>query len=333
MLEVGINGFGRFGLHLLKYWLDRSVNSYFTIKYINDDTLTIQDVYDCLMNDNAISFSNYKIDVNGDFFLILDSNNISHKIKYTNKEKNEIPWVGLPKIILECSGKSTQKSECNLYFQGNTECVLISATSWDADATLVYGFNHQKYDKSQRVISYGSCTVNAYVPLANYFQNSYEVVSSDVNVVHTIQPYRLKDNQTLMRRFCTLEKSGPNLLGFINKKNFNVNYTIIPHTGVSMIDFRFELGCDFKKDDVIDDLIKACRGGVLEGLYDIDTEDVGPEIYNCTTYSSVFISEGIKAVGSSLYLPAYFDNENSVNRYYDLSQYIALQYIKDIAEI
>ena len=39
--KAGINGFGRFGLHLIKYWLDRHDESAFTISYINDDTLTI----------------------------------------------------------------------------------------------------------------------------------------------------------------------------------------------------------------------------------------------------------------------------------------------------
>ena len=40
--KAGINGFGRFGLHITKYWLDRSDESTFSIGYINDDTLTIE---------------------------------------------------------------------------------------------------------------------------------------------------------------------------------------------------------------------------------------------------------------------------------------------------
>ena len=330
MLTVGINGFGRFGLHLLKYWLDRSDHTNLLIEYINDDTITIKDVYYSLMHDEAVSFSEYKVEIKDSLLLILTPNNTLHKIEYTNSEKRKIPWLGRPEIIFECSGKSTQKVECDLYFQNNTERVLISATSWDSDATLVYGFNHQEYDKLQKVISYGSCTVNAYVPLANYLHNSYGVQDSDVNVVHNIQPYRLKDNQTLVRKFCTLEKSGPNLLPFVNNSNFNVNYTIVPYTGVSMIDFRFGLGADINKDEVIDNLTNAFKDGVLKGLYNIDTEDAGPEIYNCSTYSSVFIKEGIKVVGNNLYLPAYFDNENSVNRYYDMAEYIALQHVKSI---
>ena len=39
--KAGINGFGRFGLHIIKYWLDRNDESAFTISYINDDFLTI----------------------------------------------------------------------------------------------------------------------------------------------------------------------------------------------------------------------------------------------------------------------------------------------------
>ncbi len=31
---AGINGFGRFGLHLLKYWLDKADSSNFEIAYI-----------------------------------------------------------------------------------------------------------------------------------------------------------------------------------------------------------------------------------------------------------------------------------------------------------
>ena len=54
---AGINGFGRFGLHLLKYWLDRASSSNFNIGYINDDTITIDQVLDTLNNDNKAFFN------------------------------------------------------------------------------------------------------------------------------------------------------------------------------------------------------------------------------------------------------------------------------------
>ena len=48
MKSVGINGFGRFGLHLLKYWIERFYNSGFIIKYINDENLNIVRIFEIL---------------------------------------------------------------------------------------------------------------------------------------------------------------------------------------------------------------------------------------------------------------------------------------------
>ena len=58
-LVTGINGFGRFGLHLLKYWLEREKNSNFTIKYINDENLNIDQILSIISNDKYCKF--YKL--------------------------------------------------------------------------------------------------------------------------------------------------------------------------------------------------------------------------------------------------------------------------------
>ena len=144
-----------------------------------------------------------------------------------------------------------------------------------------------------------------------------------INIIHNIQEYRIKDNYTLIRKFCTLEKSGPNLLKFLDANNFLVNYTVIPYTGISMLDFRFRLTKTIEVTELVEDLENAFTHGELKHLYNFNEVDVGPEIHNCTTYSSVFIKEKVKLLKDNLYLYGYFDNENSVNRYFDLVQFIA----------
>jgi len=324
-LIIGINGFGRFGLHLLKYWLDRSSETSFNIKYINDDYLSIDQVYKIILNDSSVVFNKYKVRYVGDMLTFIEPNGLIHEIHFSNSSVDNIPWIGIPEMVFECSGKNTSKDDCEFYVQGNTKRVLISATSWDADSTLVYGFNHQEYKSSHRVISYGSCTVNAFVPLADFINKKYVIKDSDVSVIHNIQHFRLKENQTLIRKFCTLEKSGPILLDCINVNNFTVNYTVIPYSGVSMIDFRFQLENISDKLKIIDDLEYAFAKGDLKNLYGLDEADIGPEVYNCSTHSTVIIKENIRVIGNNLYLPGYFDNENSVNRYYDLAEYIVCQ--------
>ena len=321
--RTGINGFGRFGLHLIKYWLDRTNEASFTIDFINDEFLTIDDAYDIITEDTAVVFNKYKVKKIGSTIRFLGADGALHEIEYTNLPKDKIPWIGQPDYFLECSGKNTIKEDCLGFLTGNTKMVAISATSWDCDKVLVYGFNEEEYQpKEDKVISYGSCTVNAFVPIGEYMQKKYGILDSDVNVIHNIQEYCLADNSTLNRKFCTLEKSGPELLPFLGEKNFVVNYTVVPYTGVSMIDFRFHLDQCPTRADLIDDLEKSINEGDLKGLYGMDEVDIGPEIYNCTTYSSVFIKENIKVINNSVYLPAYFDNENSVNRYFDLMNYI-----------
>ena len=323
--STGINGFGRFGLHLIKYWHDRSSEATFTIDFINDDFLNINDAYDIIIQDTAVVFNKYKVKKIGNTLRFLEANGRVHEVEYTNLPKDKISWLGKPNYFLECSGKNTLKEDCLGFLTGSTEMVAISATSWDCDKVLVFGFNEETYQpKEDKVISYGSCTVNAYVPISEYMNKKYGILDSDVNVIHNIQEYCLADNNTLNRKFCTLEKSGPDLLPFLGENNFVVNYTVVPYTGVSMIDFRFHLDRCPTRADLIDELERSINDGILKGIYGMDEVDIGSEIHNCTTFSSVFIKENIKVINNSVYLPAYFDNENSVNRYYDLINYISV---------
>lgn len=322
-ISTGINGFGRVGLHLLKYWLDRGSHANFEIDFINDDFLSINAALQIITSDKAVIFNKYKVSISGDNLILLEPNGNKYCIRYTNTTKPGIPWIGKPEIILECSGKSTISKDCEFYLVENTKLVIISATSWDCEKILVYGFNHEEYNKNLKVISYGSCTVNAYVPLANYIHKKYGVIDSDANVTHNIQEYRLKDFNTLNRKFCTLEKVGPRVLGFMDANSFIVNYTVVPYSGVSTIDFRFRLKNKVERAKFIEELHHAVSDGDLKGLYDMDETDLGPEVYNCTTYSAVFVKDSIKVLNDNVYIFSYFDNENSVNRYFDLVNYIS----------
>ena len=327
-IVTGMNGFGRFGLHLLKYWLDRYDDSDFVITYINDDYLNIDQAFEIIHADRAVLFDQYQVSLSGNHLLFLTPNGKKITIEYTSGSTMQMSWLGVPEIILECSGKYAQRRDCcESYITGNTKLVVISATSVNADKTIVYGFNEKEFSKELSIISYGSCTVNAYVPFANFIHNTFGIIDSDVNVVHNIQSYKLPEFNTLKRQSCTLEKAGSRLLSFLNEQNFAVNYTIIPYDGVSTIDFRFKLQNVTNQDDIISKLEYACSTGVLKGLYSLEEKDTGPEVHNCTTFSSVFIKEGIKLVGDNLYIFAYFDNENSVNRYFDVIQSVSQFYI------
>ncbi|PIN76963.1 hypothetical protein COV17_00220 [Candidatus Woesearchaeota archaeon CG10_big_fil_rev_8_21_14_0_10_36_11] len=332
-LVAGVNGFGRFGLHLLKHWLDRRDRAHFDIRYINDPVLTIDDAARMIKNDPAVNFFQYKFKVEGDRLLVSSPHGTRNRtIVFTNagrKSIDEIPWVGDPDIVFECSGGHAEYSNeaRTTFLRDRTKNLVISATAPGADKTLVFGFNHEDFDQdTDLVTSYGSCTVNAFVPLAQWMHDMFSVVDADVHVAHNMPEYKLKDpkNQILYRKECTLEVVGPKLLSFLPSDRFLVDYIVCPFTNISGITFRFGLVDPVVRDTFIDTFRKAVSGGALQGLYGLEEVDVGDSNrYKCTPFSTVFTEDTIEVRGSNVYLKGYFDNENSVNRYFDLVDYMA----------
>lgn len=329
-VSAGLNGFGRFGLHLLKYWLDRSKESAFSIDYMSDPLLTIADVRRSIASDHAVSFAGYKIKTVENTILISTPLQVNHEIKYCHDNRLAfISWIGQPSVVFECSGRHAEfpAEAKKAYLTRNTRHVIISATSYDADATLVFGYNHQTFDyERHRLISYGSCTVNAFVPLAEWMHDQFGLVDSDVHVAHNTQAYKLDtlEGKRLFRKECTLEKSGPLLLNCLSADNFLVDYIVGPFTNVSAITFRFRVSKPVTRETFIERLRHAIRGEKLLKLYGLEDVDQGDSNrYNGTAYSAIFTEDRIHVRGDHVYMQGYFDNENSVNRFYDLAHHIA----------
>jgi len=323
----GMNGFGRFGLHFLNYYLEFFDDCNFELNYINDDILDIHKALEIIQNDAFVKiYEKFDIKIQDDSLVF----NNTHKIKFSNNSGAKISWLGDPDIFLECSGQYTDANLAREFITGNTIKVLISATSMNADKTLVYGFNHNEFSSKDEVISYGSCTVNAFVALTSCLDDLFSVNSSDVNVIHNVPEYQLTNGSIetpglprvpIKRKSCTLSKVAPKLLDCISDNNFNVNYTLIPYTGVSIIDYRYNLRMNLD-DKFWDQIEYECNNGRLKGLYKIQEIDNGPEEHQNTNFSAVIIKQNSSIKGNDVFLNAYFDNENSVNRYFDLLKYI-----------
>lgn len=320
-VSTGINGMGRFGLHLLQYWIEHYDNAHFSIDYINDDYLTLDKIEGIIQNDKYLRLKSYLSFTENAIVVQLPGGNVK-SIPYTNTDHEAIAWLGKPSLFLECSGKHTKKTDWHTVLTGATKHVIISATSWTADQILVYGFNHaNKKNGKAEVVSYGSCTVNAYVPLAQLIHENYGVIDSDVNVIHNVPVHQIDAFDTLERKGCTLEVVAPHLLEFLTADNFVVNYTLVPYSGVSMLDYRFRIKSDVSEEAIKSALKNAVTEGKLKGLYALAPSDQGPDEHKFTSYSAVLIEPSIKRVGDNIYINAYFDNENSVNRYFDLANY------------
>jgi glyceraldehyde 3-phosphate dehydrogenase len=316
-----MNGFGRFGLHFLAYYLDRATVANFQLLQINDENLKIEDMIEIINSDYYVKITDkWLIDVQGSS-LVFRSNQIAHEIAFSNLSLGKFA-ENFDGILLECSGKYTNTETFPELPYVNR--IFISATSLSADKTILVGFNENSFEHFDRFISYGSCTVNAYVPLAHSLNQEFGILNSDVNVIHNIPEYLLLRSPDIFeRRSCTLSIMGPKLLDFLNGDNFNVNYTIIPFSGVSRIDLRFQLRESFEINDVVK-VIEEISNKSGVNLYRFLTNDNGPQESLLTSYSIDLILSQSRKVGQTVYLSGYFDTENSVNRYYDLVSTIGM---------
>ncbi len=323
MVSCGLNGVGRFGLHFLRYWLEHGESCGITIDYLNDPKLDLSELGNILESDAYLNFSKYDL-VLHDTFISLTRGGFEHRIQFSNEPTELIPWIGLPDLFLECSGAIAQDYEQLLALAtNNTKRVIVSQTSWVADQTIIFGFNHETLHENSRVISYGSCTVNAFVPLASWVNDRFGVSGAEVNIIHNVPRYQLERYRTPKRRFCTLEKSGPRLLDFIAYDNFRVNYTLIPYTGPSSINVRFQIReKGIEANFFFDELNQALEVGPLKSLYGCCAADSGPDGVKFSRYSAEFIRDESVSNNTGLHLYGYFDNENSCNRFFDLVNFI-----------
>lgn len=319
---AGVHGFGRFGQHLLRYWTEHAQSSPFEISYIHDAELSIDQALDIVMRDRYLgSFYRKHVRRTNHGLEILLQNNRKHQIQYTSGEV--VSWVGQPDIFFECSGRHTDARQCKAFLKNQTKLVIISAASLHADALLVYGYNHDNFKITQQIISYGSCTVNAFVPLAHFIHQHWGVIDADVHVVHNTPEYLLEGQESLLRKSCTLEQVAPALLEWCRPDNFAVVYTLIPYTGVSIMDIRFRLRRVPARIELLRQLKLAMKSDELKSLYTVTPTDTGPDTHKFTRYSAVLIQPNLKIVGDNLYIHTYFDNENSVNRFFDLATHSA----------
>src|SRR5690606_28971176 len=89
------------------------------------------------------------------------------RVRYTKiKDPTQLPWKELDvDIVLECTGKFTDRDGAALHLAAGAKKVMISAPGKNADLTICYGINHEKYDpKQHQVVSNASCTTNCLAP-------------------------------------------------------------------------------------------------------------------------------------------------------------------------
>ena len=178
-VRVAINGFGRIGRNVLR--------AIYEAKRTDIEVVAINDLGPVETNAHLLRFDS----VHGRFpgTVTVDGDTISlgkGKIKVTSvRDPNTLPWKDLGiDIALECTGIFTAREKAALHLEAGAKRVLVSAPAENADATIVFGVNHDKLTKEHLVVSNGSCTTNCLAPVAKVLNDTVGIETGFMTTIH-----------------------------------------------------------------------------------------------------------------------------------------------------
>lgn len=178
-VRVGINGFGRIGRNF--YRAVQSQGADIEIVAVNDlgslETMAHLLKYDSVMGQlpNSITATKSGISIDGTEIKVL-----------SERDPKNLPWGDLGvDVVIESTGIFTKRDTAAAHLEGGAPLVIVSAPCDNADATFVYGVNHQDFNfSSHKVVSNASCTTNCFVPMVKVLDDNFGVEQGLMQTVH-----------------------------------------------------------------------------------------------------------------------------------------------------
>jgi len=178
-VRVAINGFGRIGRNVLRAIAESGRGDI--------EVVGINDLGPVETNAHLLRFDSVHGRFPGTVTVEGDSISLGNgKIKVTaHRDPTALPWKDLGvDIALECTGLFTAKDKASAHLTAGAKRVLISAPGENADATIVYGVNHDKLTKDHLVVSNGSCTTNCLAPVAKVLNDTVGIETGFMTTIH-----------------------------------------------------------------------------------------------------------------------------------------------------
>ncbi len=178
-VRVGINGFGRIGRNFFRAAKKAGADIDFVA--VNDlgDLATMAHLlkYDTVLGTLPanVKVAGDGISVDGDVLKVLQV-----------RDPKTLPWGDLGvDVVVESTGIFTDRDKAAMHLDAGAPYVIVSAPSAGADATFVYGVNHNDFDpKVHKVVSNASCTTNCFVPLVKVLDDAFGIDQGLMTTVH-----------------------------------------------------------------------------------------------------------------------------------------------------
>ena len=313
-LRIAINGFGRIGRNVLRALYTQGYRQDLQVVAIND--LGDSEInahllkYDTVHGqfDGTVEFDKEGLTVNGDRISVTAIRNPA-----------ELPWKDQNiDVVFECTGLFTDRNKAAAHITAGARKVIISAPAKGADATVVYGVNHDVLRQSHEVISNASCTTNCLAPVAQVLHRELGIESGLMTTIHAYtndqnlidvyhtDPYRARSATQSMipSKTGAAEAVGlvlPELAGKLTGMAVRV-----PVINVSLVDLTIHLKREATADEVNAIMKEASQHSKILGY---NTLPLVSHDFNHNPLSSIFDANHTKVSGKLLKVLAWYDNE------------------------
>jgi glyceraldehyde 3-phosphate dehydrogenase len=315
-VRVAINGFGRIGRNVLRAIAESGRHDI--------EVVGINDLGPVETNAHLLRFDSVHGRFPGTVTVEGDSISLGNgRIKVSaERDPTKLPWRDLGvDIALECTGIFTSKDQASAHLTAGAKRVLVSAPADGADATIVFGVNHDKLTSAHKVVSNGSCTTNCLAPVAKVLNDTVGIETGFMTTIHAYtgdQPTLDTLHKDLYRgRAAALSmiptSTGaakaiglvlPELQGKLDGVAIRV-----PVPNVSVIDLKIVAS---RKTDVkeINEAMKRASEQQLKGILAYTTAPNVSVDFNHTPYSSTFHMDQTKVLNGTLVrVMSWYDNE------------------------
>ena len=315
-VRVAINGFGRIGRNILRAIAESGRTDI--------EVVGINDLGPVETNAHLLRFDS----VHGRFpgTVTVDGDTISvgnGKIKVcAERDPSKLPWKDLGvDITMECTGIFTARDKAAAHLAAGAKRVLVSAPAENADATIVYGVNHDKLTREHLVVSNGSCTTNCLAPVAKVLNDSFKIVSGTMTTIHSytndqvILDFPHKDLRRARAAALSMIPTStgaakalklviPDLAGKLDGFSMRV-----PTPNVSVVDL---VVFTEKKTSVeeVNKALETAANGPMKGILGYETAELVSVDYRGDARSSIVDAPLTRVVaGNCVKVIAWYDNE------------------------
>jgi glyceraldehyde 3-phosphate dehydrogenase len=332
-VRVGINGFGRIGRVFYRAGFEN-------VEFVGiNDLGSPQQAAHLLKYDSTHGIFGADVKIEGEgqgAKLVVNGKKIPLSAQ---KDPSQIPWKEWgADIVIDCTGVFNDKREELLkHLAGGAKKIIASAPAKAADATLVFGINHNTYDPAKhQIVSNASCTTNCLAPIAKVLNDTFGIERGLMTTIHsfTNDQMVLDAGHKDLRRARTASASMiPTTTGAAKavaevlpelKGRLDGTSVRVPTQNVSLVDLTFTS----QKDMTVESLngaLKEAAAGSMKGVLYCESAPLVSVDYNGNPYSSIVDLPSTMVSGARMAkVFSWYDNETGFsNRLVDLLNHMA----------